>query len=73
MKLELIYMPKQYGITGMTFRRFIIAINGVIVDDLKEGGLENERRHYFDQKVSERIKTFELALRVKHKKFRGAE
>ena len=73
MRLELIKMPKEYGQSDLTYRRYVITINGIIVEELREGSVDTERRSYFDNKVRERIATFEQALGVKAKRYRVYE
>jgi hypothetical protein len=77
MKLELIKMPnfRRADASGnpKARRRYIITINDVIVEDLKEELPPVYSREEFDQMVGERIKTFEIALNVKAKKVRGVE
>lgn len=74
MRLELIKMPKEYGQSDFTsYRRYVITINGIIVEELREGSIDTERRSYFDNKVRERIAIFEQALGVKAKRYRVYE
>lgn len=75
MKLELIKMPnfrkQDWESDPRSYRRYIITINDVIVDELNEASHPFCSREHFDQMVGARVKTFEIALKVKAKKVRG--
>jgi len=75
MKLHLIKMPNfkkpDWEQDKRTYRKYIITINDVIVDELNEAGHPFCSREGFDQMVGSRIKTYEIALNVKAKKLRG--
>lgn len=77
MKLELIKMPNyrkpDWTQDKRMYRKYIITINDVIVEELCEASRPFCSREGFDQLVGERIKTFEIALGVKAKKIRGVE
>ena len=77
MKLELIKMPNfrkaHWEDDKRIYRKYVITINDVIVDELNEASHPFCSREGFDQMVGARVKTYEIALNVKSKKVRGVE
>jgi hypothetical protein len=74
MKLELVKMPSNYyGSMQRSARHYIITINDVIIEHIKEQDYPEKSRLWFDTYLESRTKVFEQALGIKFKKVRGAE
>jgi hypothetical protein len=77
-KLELVKMPTDYSSSGYgmptrSSRRYLITINDVIVEDLREYKFTDKGRTWWDTFVCDRVRTFEKALGVRANKIRGAD